>query len=1064
MSNRWVQKGTSIALSLLLAAGVLSGVGCAAQSVNGESSAQGSQNGSQPSSGDKDNSAKEWTLTFASEFNDASDLDKWTPEIGDGGWGNNEQQYYTAENATVEDGHLVITAKKEDKGDSHYTSARLVTRGAFSQAYGKFEARIKLPEGAGFWPAFWMMPQDSVYGTWPTSGEIDIMENRGREPEKVEGTLHYGGEGSGHRYTGKGYTFPNGGKTTDFHTYGIEWEPGEIRWYVDDILVQTQNDWYSISKDQAANNAYPAPFDQKFYMILNLALGGNFDGGIMVKDDLFPGKMYVDYVRAYELTGRSYREAIPPVIAAEPIPADAQSALADGNLLYNNNFDQDDSAKSNLTYMNGNESSTEVPNTDYWSLYEGDGGAGSVTIEKIGNHNYAKIGINNEGWQNYSVQLLNTASLVKGHFYKVSFEAKSDTERTMMARMTGGASRGFAAYSDGNLIKLTDQMQSFEYKFQMKADTDLSSRTEFNVGLETNPVWIGNVRVEEIDAEAFTFDDDMPKEPLDGEGNRIYNGSFDQGRQDRMTFWHVEKAPKASASSSVNPDTRYLSVNIEDTGNGKVTDVNILQKGIKLEKDQTYDLIFDASASAPRDIQVALKTRNASKTYFSQKVSIGSEDVHAASSRHILSFTMNEATNPNSALVFHIGGAAGTINLDNVKLIQTSMVYGPDTVFFPLANGSFDQELAPWEAAIDSGGSIAAAYEKQAAKLTVHELGQQAYSNMFMQNGMSLMKGATYELSFDAYATKERKMQIDIEDSTYTRYFDEIVELGTAVQNYKFTFKMGADIAGNLKFFLGKLDGQTVSGTHDVFIDNVVLQIKDSPVKRAPILSADSTNNTVGQSVDIAYKDDAAWRDQISSVTINEKVVPADQYTVKAGTITLKSDLFEQPASYTIKIGANGYATAGVSQTIMSSDGNLLKNGAFANGTSGWTAWSDSGSTLADNGGAAEITIANMGEANWSTQFFQEGIPLEAGKTYELSFKASASAARPIILEYTGTSITPIQVPFTISTESKTYKATFTTTKKENLKLNFLIGNVTSGSDTTPEKSHTITFDDLSIK
>lgn len=834
MSNRSTRKITFLAMSLLVIAGLLSGAGCA-RSVETEIAANaGSQPDSNASDGNKDTSNKEWTLTFASEFNDESDLDKWTPEIGDGGWGNNEQQYYTAENATVEDGHLVITAKKEDKGGSHYTSARLVTRGHFSQAYGKFEARIKLPEGAGFWPAFWMMPQDSVYGNWPVSGEIDIMENRGREPEKVEGTLHYGGEGNGHIYTGKGYTFPDGGKTTDFHTYAIEWEPGEIRWYVDDILVQTQNDWYSISKNQAADNAYPAPFDQKFYMILNLALGGNFDGGIMVKDDLFPGKMVVDYVRAYELTGRPYREPVPPVTAAEPIPADAQQALADGNLLYNSNFDQDDSTKPNLTYMDGAESSTEVPNTDYWSLFEGEGGAGNVTIEEIGQRNFAKIGIKNEGWQNYSVQLLNTASLVKGHFYKVSFDAKSDASRTMLARMTGGASRGFSAYSDANSFDLTGQMQSYEYRFQMKADTDLAARTEFNVGLDTGPVWIGNVRVEEIDAGVFAYDDDVLKEPLDGEGNRVYNGSFDQGRQDRMTFWRVENAPTASVSSSVNPDTRYLSVDIVDAGTGKVTDVNILQKGVRLEENQTYELIFDASASAPRDIQVALKTRNASKTYFSQKVSLGSDDVHAASSRHTISFTMKDATNPNSALVFHVGGDAGTIQLDNVKLIQTSMVYGPDTEFYPLANGSFDKELAPWETATDSGGSISAAYENQAAKLTVQELGQQAYSNMFMQNGMSLMKGATYELSFDAYATKERKMEIDIEDSTYTRYFDEIVDLGTTVQNYKFTFKMSADLTGNLKFFLGKLDGQEVSGTHDVFIDNVVFQIKDAPVKPAP--------------------------------------------------------------------------------------------------------------------------------------------------------------------------------------------------------------------------------------
>ncbi|RCX18585.1 S-layer family protein [Fontibacillus phaseoli] len=1007
---------------------------------------------------------KDWTLTFASEFNEVSDLQKWTPEIGTGkdGWGNKEQQYYKAENAAVEGGNLVITAKKEDIQSSHYTSARLVTRDKFSQTYGKFEARIKLPEGTGFWPAFWMMPQDSTYGTWASSGEIDIMESRGRLPKVGLGTLHYGGEAPNNRYSGQEYPLPNGGTATDFHTYAIEWEPGEIRWYIDGILCQTQNDWYSISKDQAANNAYPAPFDQDFYMILNLALGGNFDGGQMVDDSLLPGKMYVDYVRAYKLTGRPYREAVPPVIGKEPIPADAQAPLADGNLLYNHNFDQDDAAKPNLSYLNGSGSSTEVPNTDYWSLFEGEGGAGSVNIDRIGAQNYAKISIKNAGSQNYSVQLLNTASLVKGHFYKVTFDAKSYADRTMMARMTGGASRGYAAYSEANLFNLTDRMKSFEYKFQMKAGTDLAARTEFNVGLNTSPVWIGNVRVEEIDT--IAIDDDMLKEPLDGEGNRVYNGSFDQGRQDRMTFWHVVTADNTNVKASVNPATRYLGVNILDAGDGNADDVKVLQKGILLEGNQAYEWTFDASASTARDIQVELRSSDGSESYFSQKVSLGSEDVHAASSKQTVSFTMTGTTDPNATLVFHVGGAAGTVNLDNVKLVQTSIHYGPDTVFFPLANGSFDTGLAPWEAAVDSGGSLSASYENQAAKLTVNALGQNPYSNMFMQNGMSLTRGASYVLSFDAYSTKERKMEIDIEDSSYTRYFDEIVDLGTTVKNYKYVFKMGSDVTGNLKFFLGKLDGQTVSGTHDVFIDNVVFQIKDAPVKRSPILTADSTNNVLGQPVEIMFQDDEAWRDNLSSVTLNGTDIADELYTVEAGKITLDAALFPQAATYKLRVEAKGYAFAGVMQSIRLADGNLLKNGDFSNGTSEWTVWSEAGSTLAVNAGAAVITIPSRGPQGWSTQFYQEGIPLQAGKTYELSFKASASVDRPIVLEYTDTSIAPKQVDFTLSTTSATYTTTFTAPKQENLKLNFLIGNVNADSLTTPDEPHTITFDDLSIK
>ncbi|MDN4068181.1 carbohydrate binding domain-containing protein [Paenibacillus sp. FSL R5-0407] len=1031
------------------------------------SGSPGNNNGGGTPGGNNGNPNQDWTLTFANEFNDPSDLQNWTAEIGtgNGGWGNNEQQYYKAENATVENGHLVITAKKEEVEDSQYTSARLVTRDKFSQTYGKFEARIKLPGGTGFWPAFWMMPQDSTYGTWASSGEIDIMESRGRLPEIGIGTLHYGGEAPNNVYTGQEYPLPNNGTATDFHTYAIEWEPGEIRWYIDGILLQTQNDWYSISKNQAANNAYPAPFDQDFYMILNLALGGNFDGGRPIDESLLPGKMYVDYVRAYKLTGRPYREPVPPVIAKEPIPADAQAPLADGNLLYNNNFDQDDTTKPNLKYLNGTGSSTEVPNTDYWSLFEGDGGAGSVNIEKIGEQNYAKIGIKNAGVQNYSVQLLNTASLVKGHFYKVSFDAKSDANRNMMARMTGGESRGFAAYSPANIFDLTDQMQRFEYQFQMKADTDIAARTEFNVGLNTSPVWIGNVRVEEIDT--IAIDDDMRKEPLDGDGNRVYNGSFDQGRQDRMTFWHVVTADNTNAKASVNPATRYLGVNILNAGNGNANDVSVLQRGILLEANQTYEWTFDASASTPRDIQVELVSNDGSETYFSKKVSLGSDDVHAASSKHTIDLTMTGITDPNATLAFRLGGADGTVNLDNVKLIQTSIVYDPDTVFFPLTNGSFDSGLAPWEAAVDTGGSMTASHENQAAKLSVSALGQKPWSNMFMQNNMNLTKGAIYELSFDAHSTIERKMEIDIEDSSYTRYFDEIVDLGTSPQNYKFTFKMGKDVLGNLKFFLGNLAGQTVSGPHDVFIDNVVFQIKDAPkMERSPSLVADTTYNVVGQPIEITFQDDETWRKNISSVSINGAKVSEDQYTFAEGRVTLDAALFPNASSYKIRIEAKDYTFASVTQRVMNSDGNLLLNGDFSNRTSDWEVWSDGGSSLAENAGAAVVTIPSLGSGQgWSTQFYQADIPLEAGKTYELSFKASASVERPIVLEYSNTtSITPNQVKFALSTTSATYTAKFTATKPETLKLNFLIGNVTMGSLTTPDAPHTITFDDLSIK
>ncbi|GAB5536637.1 MAG: hypothetical protein Rubg2KO_28860 [Rubricoccaceae bacterium] len=241
--------------------------------------------------------SQDWQLVWADEFDTPGppDPSKWEHELGGGGWGNQESQLYTnsQDNARVEDGMLIIEAREEQVGSNPYTSARLVTRDRASWTYGRMEARIKLPEGQGIWPAFWMMPQDSPYGGWPTSGEIDVMEYLGHETNRVHGTIHYGGGEIGHRFTGTDYTLSSGTFSDDFHTFAVEWEPREIRWYVDDVRVQKQISWTS------AAGPYPAPFDQPFFLILNVAVGGEWPG-YPDATTTFPQQMQVDYVRVYE--------------------------------------------------------------------------------------------------------------------------------------------------------------------------------------------------------------------------------------------------------------------------------------------------------------------------------------------------------------------------------------------------------------------------------------------------------------------------------------------------------------------------------------------------------------------------------------------------------------------------------------------------------------------------------------------------------------------------------------------------------------------------------------------
>ena len=243
--------------------------------------------------------AQTYELVWSDEFDGTLvDQSKWEFQIGDGcpdlcGWGNGELQYYRAENATVGGGLLTITAKEEAFGFSDYTSARLRTKGKADWEYGRFEMRAKLPIGKGLWPAFWMLPAQDSYGGWAASGEIDVMELVGHEPERVLGTLHYGGTFPANTYSGDHYDLASGTFNDDFHVFAVEWEAGEIRWYVDGIHYQTQTAWWS------TGGPYPAPFDQPFYMLLNVAVGGDWPGPPDGSTQ-FPQTMVVDYVRVYE--------------------------------------------------------------------------------------------------------------------------------------------------------------------------------------------------------------------------------------------------------------------------------------------------------------------------------------------------------------------------------------------------------------------------------------------------------------------------------------------------------------------------------------------------------------------------------------------------------------------------------------------------------------------------------------------------------------------------------------------------------------------------------------------
>lgn len=273
---------------LILAFAVVLVFSCSRQTVGNPAS----QSVSVTATGGDFESTPVWQDEF--DYTGLPDSAKWGYDIGGHGWGNNELQYYTRSinNARVADGRLTITARKEVMEGKNYTSARLVSKNKGDFLYGSIEVRAKLPSGRGTWPAIWMLPTDWAYGGWPASGEIDIMEHVGYDPNRVLFSIHTeaynhikGTQKSGER------NIPTA--MTEFHLYRVDWTPDSIKGYFDNEQV------FSFANEQKGPATWP--FDKRFHLLLNLAIGGNWGGQKGVDDTIFPARFEIDYVRVYRM-------------------------------------------------------------------------------------------------------------------------------------------------------------------------------------------------------------------------------------------------------------------------------------------------------------------------------------------------------------------------------------------------------------------------------------------------------------------------------------------------------------------------------------------------------------------------------------------------------------------------------------------------------------------------------------------------------------------------------------------------------------------------------------------
>ncbi|WP_214770395.1 carbohydrate binding domain-containing protein [Exiguobacterium sp. s133] len=769
---------------------------------------------------DKQDKTK-WKMVWSDEFTKQQlDRTKWNYDTGnwivdaDGngvssGWGNNEKQYYTdkKDNAFIRDGKLVIRAKQEKTTDAFgsydYTSAKLKTKGLFSKTYGRYEIKAKLPTGKGLWPAFWMLPEQDKYGAWASSGEIDVMESWGSQPEKVAGTIHYGENWPNNKYTGKDYHFPEGERIDQWHTYAVEWEPGELRWYVDGNLYQTQNDWYSKGKNTATNYSYPAPFDQNFYLVMNLAVGGWFDGEVDATTK-FPAEMEVDYVRVYDLKNRAYREPVEPVYEDVTLPDGAKQPLEDGNLVYDQAYE-----KAIKTITDG----AQTLDPTYWNYVTlpDFGGTGSVDVTEQDGTRFADVSITKPGTQTYSHQLIQNVSLAQGGRYQVSFDASSDQARKMVVKVGGGAERGYTKYSNEESIDLTTTVKPYTFTFDMTGETDLAARLEFNLGLEQAGVKIGNVRVEQIPRGEI---DEAATKPALPDGNQIYNGTFDQGAMDRLTYWQFD-AGKTKGTGVVDPVTRVFTFK---TNTKKGQNATLSQQGVQLVKDHQYVLRFKAVAKRVNKMDVQLTDATGTTAYLpEQRIALSGK-----METFEVPFTMTEATDLKSRLQFILGSEKGEVTIDDVELFDTTPIEIDKS---PLKNGSFTEGLNFWSSYVHYDAQAVVSTVNGAAKIAIASEGQEPWSVLLEQGNLALVKGQTYQLTFKASSTVARPLEVTVENAAYTRYFSQVVAVSPTVNTYQYEFTMGQDDTAGLKFLMGKAAGSPFAA-HDVTIDDVKLEVK----------------------------------------------------------------------------------------------------------------------------------------------------------------------------------------------------------------------------------------------
>ena len=689
-----------------------------------------------------------------------------------------------------------------------YTSGRISTQNLKTFTYGRFEVRAKVPNGQGYLPAFWLMANDeNVYGQWPRCGEIDCMEVMGQDTNKLYGTIHYGNP---HAESQGTYTIKDGEKSFSdgFHTFTCDWEPGKITWYVDGIKYHEESNWHSTTEGQGTLT-YPAPFDQPFYIILNLAVGGSWVGNPNEETSFVNNPFVVDYVRVYQKD--SYDENVTrPEVKFEPTNEPDES----GNYIKNSTFAE----------------AEDLTDDTNWKFITALDGAATAEIKD----NSMVIKTEKAGTVDYSVQLVQAnVPFEKGATYEVSFDAQASENRKMNVDVKA-PDRGYQSYMKTLVPELTTEMKHFSTQFVMKADSDVNGRLEFNMGNAGS----GDIVLKNVVVRKTAEPDPNAKEEktILANGSCIYNGSFQEGKN-HLGYWDI------------TPEGADIKVTGLSDGRRLVTEgksVTISQSDLAFKEGTAYALSFDAYAQNGATVVATV----GGNTY---KVNV-------------------EAGNEKKDYVVKIPATAkftdktvslkieGAISLDNVKMVEDAKI----------KNGSFNDSLSGYEVYVDSTAKatvvVDSLKENNALDVTVDDTGADDWRIQIKQNNVLLEKGKKYKLSYEAKSTIDRKIRVVMQGGealgwpVYSEHSDDqdandgIVTLTSEYQKFTEEFIMTeeTDAQAFLSICLGNVGGQ-ITDQHRIVIDNISLGETDNPTPENTTPENPTPQNPIVKPVTVSY-------------------------------------------------------------------------------------------------------------------------------------------------------------------------------------------------------------------